>query len=115
MRTRGKANCGLRIADWGLCKTNPIRNRRDTPQRSTGLSFHHSNPMPIVQNEPNSGLGVQLPAGRNVQNEPNFGRGFECDVSSVKSGKPALGLFPLQTLHSELHTAAEPPVDCVGV
>ncbi len=33
-------------------KTNPIPDRRST-QDSTMLSFHHSSPMPVVQNKPN--------------------------------------------------------------
>ncbi len=43
------------------CKTKPISGGQDS-HHSTVLSFHHSNPMPIVQNEPNSrvrqGLGA---------------------------------------------------------
>ncbi len=31
MKTRGRVNCGFRIADCGLCKTNPIPGGRDTP------------------------------------------------------------------------------------
>jgi hypothetical protein len=49
------------------CKTKPIFAAPvgKIPHCSTILSFHHSNPMPIVRNEPNL-------RGRIAQNEANF-------------------------------------------
>ncbi len=61
-------NCGLWIADCGLgtalqpaasglrrakCAKQTQFPPDGIPHHSTMLSFHHSNPMPIVQNEPN--------------------------------------------------------------
>jgi hypothetical protein len=92
-----------------LCKTNPISYvarascpwirimgarahatipAGEIPHRSTVLSFHHSNPMPIVRNQPNPAKQTQFPVvgqdpssglcktkpilPADVQNEPNL-------------------------------------------
>jgi hypothetical protein len=96
----------------------------EIPHRSTVLSFHHSKPMPIVQNEPNlagragsrrakcakqsqtwAGWGIWGPARGKpiVQNEANFAGSLKCKVSSVKSGKP--GVEPWESSYFRLYTS----------
>jgi hypothetical protein len=81
---RGRdAHATILAAQNQSCETNPISpagnaagTRRGGPVSRGTPSFHHSNPMPIVQNEPNSARRGQgrVPAGRKMRNKANLGK-----------------------------------------
>jgi hypothetical protein len=67
-----------------------LAGRRNT-QLSTILSFHHSGPVLVVQNEPNLPPAAQGPAGQIMQNKANFGESEQGLEAEWRKTKPNLG------------------------